>query len=131
MAQHDPPADDQGSSVLLAKRIRKAKAQGLSKRECFLIYRRRQGLSQGQMATMYDMKRRRYSEFEAGIIDADMPNIRILPLSAAELCFLWRRRTGETQKKMAEDMGVARYWLMLMETGKAPSDKLEAYWNGR
>lgn len=131
LGQHDKTSDDPECGILLSQRIRKAKAQGLSKREHFLIYRRRQGLSQRQMATMYSMERRRYSEFEAGVIDADMPSVNVLPLTAAELCFIWRRRTGETQKKLAEEVGVTRYWLMLMETGKAPSEKLEAYWNGR
>lgn len=82
------------------------------------------------MAKRFNMKRRRYSEFESGdgeAVGVDVP--AVLPLEPHEKCFIYRRRSGWTQQDCADKMGVARYWFMLMETGQAPCERLEAFWN--
>lgn len=84
------------------------------------------------MADRFNIDRRRYGEFEKDIYlitPESVPDVG--ELQAHELCFIKRRRENMTQQQCADLIGVARYWLMLMETGKAPSDRLEAFWNER
>lgn len=42
-----------------------------------------------------------------------------------------RRRLGDTQEHLAEEMGCSRFWVRLMEQGKAPVEQLALYWEER
>lgn len=132
MGQHDPSGNDSERGTVLPERVGQGSTLELSQGEKFLIYRKREGISQAEMARRFHMKRRRYSEFEAsGMIDRKVEDICVEPLKPHEKCLIWRRRSGWTQEAIAELMGITRYWLMLMETGQVPCDNLEAFWNGR
>lgn len=131
MGQHDEAGDDCGSSLIFPERSTSRKSLDLSTGERWLIWRRRETISQSQVAESVNLPRRRYSEFELGIgnyvLHLDAPAVD--NLTEAEKCFIWRRRSGWTQQACADLMGITRYWYNLMENGKVTSEKLEAFWN--
>jgi len=129
MGQHDETTDDSRSGTVLPERPGDGEAIVLSEGERALIYRRRMGFSQKQMAALSGVKRRRYSEMEVNGSNTLAVVASVEPLKPHELCLLWRRRSGWTQQACADLMGITRYWYNLMENGKVPSDKLEAFWN--
>jgi DNA-binding XRE family transcriptional regulator len=89
-------------------------------------------LSQKAMAKSFGMKRREYGIAEAeGTLKLPGFMVVVEPLEPHEQCFLWRYRSGWTQQECADLMGITRYWYNLMENGRAPSDRLEAFWNER
>lgn len=53
---------------------------------------------------------------------------KIGTLAPHEKCLLYRRRCNQTQGEIAADMGFSKYWVRLMEQGKAPADDLLWYW---
>lgn len=127
MGQHDTTGDDREGSSLLPERPAKGSSLKLSEGERALVYRRRMGFNQKQMAALLGIGRRRYGEREdEGTVKC---NIDVEPLKPHEQCFIWRRRSGWTQQSCADLAGITRYWYNLMENGKAPSDALEAFWN--
>lgn len=132
MGQHDKTADDSGSETVFPERVGSGKASELSEGERALIYRRRMRLSQKDMAKSFGMKRREYGIAEANG-DLKLPGFMVVvePLEPCEQCFLWRYRSGWTQRECADLMGITRYWYNLMENGRAPSGRLEAFWNER
>ena len=127
MGQHDEAGDDRERGALFPERPRDGDTLELSEGERSLIYRRRMGFSQKQMAALAGVKRRRYSEMETE--GTAKCNISVDPLTEAEKCLIWRRRSGWTQQACADLMGITRYWYNLMENGKAPSGPLEAFWD--
>jgi len=130
MGQYDETPDDSGSGTLLPERPGNGETLELSEGERALVYRRRMGLSQKAMAKSFGITRRIYSEKEAnGTITLPGFMVVVEPITGAEQCLIWRRRSGWTQQACADLMGITRYWYNLMENGKAPSDKLEAFWN--
>jgi len=129
MGQHDEAGDDRERGTVFPERPTSGETLDLSEGERSLIYRRRMGFSQKQMAALSGVKRRRYSEMETE--GTAKCNISIEPLTGAEQCLIWRRRSGWTQQSCADLMGITRYWYNLMENGKVPSGKLEAFWNER
>lgn len=129
MGQHDEATNDRESSSLLPKRPPTGASLNLSEAERTLIYRRRMGFSQKQMAELVGVKRRRYSEIETGGSNKFAVVADIEPLRPNEACLIWRRRSGWTQQACADLMGITRYWYNLMENGKAPSDALEVFWD--
>lgn len=132
MGQHDTSRDDRAIFTVLPERIGNTKVNNLSSGERALIYRRRMGIKQSDMAKAFGMSRRAYGQAEAAD-KIDLPGFMIVvePLAPNEKCFLWRYRSGFSQKELAEFMGISRYWLNLMELGRAPTDRLEAFWNER
>lgn len=40
-----------------------------------------------------------------------------------------RRREGMTQRQLANELGVSRQWVNLMENGLESDDLLDEYWN--
>lgn len=132
MGQHDKAADDTGSGTVLPERVGSGKASDLSEGERALIYRRRMRLSQKAMAKSFGMDRREYGVAEAkGTLKLPGFMVVVEPLEPHEQCFLWRHRSGWTQQECADLMGITRYWYNLMENGRAPSDRLEAFWDER
>lgn len=49
-------------------------------------------------------------------------------LEPHERALIYRRRANLTQGAVAKDLQCCRYWLNLMETGRAPVDDLIQYW---
>lgn len=129
MGQYDETTDDKQSSALLPERAGNGKPLELSEGECSLIYRRRMGFSQKQMAALTGVKRRKYSEMETKGSNTLGLAVLIDPITTAEKCMIYRRRSGWTQQSCADLMGITRYWYNLMENDKAPSEKLEVFWN--
>lgn len=58
-----------------------------------------------------------------------MPAVSIGKLQAGERCVLQRRRAGYTQKRVAKEMKLCRYWVNLMENGTVDCTPLTSYWN--
>lgn len=132
MGQYDETSDDSGSGTVLPERIGSGETSQLSEGERALIYRRRMRLSQKAMAKSFGMDRREYGIAEAnGTIKLKGFMVVVEPLEPHEQCFIWRHRSGWTQQECADLMGITRYWYNLMENGRAPSDRLEAFWNER
>jgi transcriptional regulator with XRE-family HTH domain len=129
MGQHDETGNDIKSPALLPERTGDRKPLELSQGERSLIYRRRMGFSQKQMAAISGVKRRKYSEMEIQGNNSLAIVAAVDPLTKAEECLIMRRRSGCTQQYCADSMGITRYWYNLMENGKAPSTKLEVFWN--
>jgi len=50
------------------------------------------------------------------------------PPKVNELCVILRRRKGLTQKVIAEKLGCTRLWVVQMEAGDAPIDRLGMFW---
>lgn len=133
MGQHDETADDSRSRAVLPKRTGSTITSELSEGERALIYRRRMGISQKNMASSFGLSRRAYSEKEVDDTLTLPDSFRIVvfasELTPGEKCLLWRRRSGWTQQECADLMGITRYWYNLMENSKVSADKLEAFWN--
>ena len=49
-------------------------------------------------------------------------------LTLKEQFYLHRKMAGLTQAQVAKDLGVSRYWVILMEQGKVDGKRLETYW---
>lgn len=97
--------------------------------ERLFILRRRDGLSQTVEAGRQGVTRFIYGAWE---LDRNIPYDLVIPiiekLEPHERCVLYRRRAGKTQDAIAMDMDMSRYWVNLMENGRAPSDDLLWYW---
>lgn len=99
--------------------------------EKLAVQRRRLGERQRAAAARHGVSHTRYSRWERGL-EQPGPDVakavKIGKLRPHEYCFLYRRRAGFTQERVARDMGVCRYWLNRMELGEAPCDELIEYW---
>lgn len=95
--------------------------------EALVIWRRRQNLNQIEAAAAHKVHPDRYREWEADR-RADIPRRGVLPLQPREVCYLLRRRSGKTQREIAAAIGMTRLWVIKMEEGTAPIDRLRHYW---
>jgi hypothetical protein len=50
-------------------------------------------------------------------------------LSPNERCVLQRKRAGYTQVQVAKDLGLCRWWVNQMETGRQDCSPLSSYWD--
>ncbi len=96
--------------------------------EILLLYRRRKGLNQIDAAKEYGVHPDHYRDWEADRRLDDQPQQHLGQLSHNEICYLLRRRSGKTQREVAAAIGCTRLWLIRMEKGKAPIDRLRQYW---
>lgn len=104
-------------------------------REKLRIYRWRLGQSQSAFARRHHVTLKTYVRIEesteedirAWCIIAAIPLGVVVP-TKAERCVLRRERLGLTQAQVASKLGRCRRWVMLMETGRAPSRELEDFW---
>jgi FixJ family two-component response regulator len=55
--------------------------------------------------------------------------VAIGKLSANERCVLQRKRAGYTQLQIATDLGVCRWWVNQMESGRQDCTPLSSYWD--
>ena len=99
-----------------------------TKGESLLLHRRRKGLNQIEAAKEYDVHVDKYRDWEADRRPDDQPRRRLGELKPHEVCFLLRRRAGKTQREVAAALGCTRLWVIQMEDGKAPVERLREYW---
>jgi hypothetical protein len=100
-----------------------------TKGESLLLHRRRKGLNQIEAAKEYDVPVDKYRDWEADRRLDDQPRRHLGELKPHEVCFLLRRRAGKTQREVAAALGCTRLWVIQMEDGKAPVERLREYWN--
>lgn len=122
----------------MAKKASGSRAKGnidktvkLSQGEALLIWRRRKGWNQGKAAKYYKLSLFNYKLAEYGLLrgfcfDEVLNNIGLL--HSHEECLIYRKRSKKTQKQVAHELGVCRYWLRLQEKGVQSCDKLLAHW---
>lgn len=99
-----------------------------TKGESLLLHRRRKGLNQIEAAKEYDVPVDKYRDWEADRRLDDQPRRHLGELKPHEVCFLLRRRSGKTQREIAAALGCTRLWVIQMEDGKAPVERLREYW---
>lgn len=95
--------------------------------ECLIIWRRRLRLTQAIAALRLEVPLDRLRRWEAGKYPGCVRS-RVGRLDKNEICFLLRRRYGHTQAALAELVGVTRLWLVAMEAGESPVDRLHTFW---
>lgn len=95
--------------------------------EALVVWRRREKLTQVEAAERFRVHPDRYREWEADR-RADIPRRALGPLQPHEVYFLMRRRSGKTQREIAAALGMTRLWVIKMEEGVAPTDRLRDYW---
>ena len=99
-----------------------------TKGESLIIWRRRKGFNQVQAAAEFDVHPDRYRDWEADKRLEDQPRQHLGPLKPHEVCYLLRRRDNKTQREVAADIGMTRLWVIKMEEGTAPVERLREYW---
>lgn len=103
-----------------------ADLKDLTRAEALLILRRRRGENQIEAAARHRVPVSRYREWEAN--RGGPPATRLGGLSLREVVYLARRRAGMTQREVAEQIGCSKLWVVQMENGPAPVDRLRDYW---
>lgn len=101
----------------------------LTEGEKLFIYRRRNNLTQEEMASRYGITRNVYGRIERDEekeVSVKIPKIEHLEL--IEKCVLYRKQKELTQEECAESMGITRFWFNQMETGKVPIKDLVDFW---
>lgn len=94
--------------------------------EKFLIHRKRLGETQAQAANRMRLSVHSYRVVEQKPTGRRPPALG--SLEPWEKCLLLRRRKGMTQAELAKALGLSRWWVNLMESGRVPSAALEQYW---
>ena len=137
MAHDDSSRDDGNGRLVHTQEVGASSTSGihsievgeLSLQETMILYRRRLGISQTQMAALFRVHRETYGRLERGDniqLKIDRPYLG--ELQDHEKCLILRRRSGWTQEQCAESMNITRYWFNLMELGKAPCEPLTKFW---
>lgn len=91
--------------------------------ERLLIWRKRAGLSQQEMAAMHDLTRTVYGRVERDQMEMTI-GVTLGKLKPHEEAMILRRRAGTTQKEVAGEIGLSRHWVSKMETGQVSCDRL-------
>jgi len=99
----------------------------LTSGERLLIDRRRRTERQEAAALRLGVSRAVYGAWERET-RSDGPPVKIGRLKVHERCLLYRRRVGCTQAAVADGLRCSRFWVNLMEQGRAPCDDLLWYW---
>lgn len=99
----------------------------LTNGETLQLWRRRHDLTQEQAAEKIKANIDRYREWEAnrGLY---VPRKNLGEVKTHEYCYILRRRSGLSQRELAHKMGVTRLWVIQMEGGSAPVERLKHYW---
>ena len=105
-----------------------AKIADLTPGERLLIYRRRRDESQEQAARRLNITRNVYGRLERDCEDWQIHLPKMRELQIHEKCLLVRRRNRKTQEEIAAEIGVTRFWMNQMETGKGSCDCLAEFW---
>jgi DNA-binding transcriptional regulator YiaG len=96
--------------------------------ESLLIWRRRAGLTQVQAAEVYGVSVDTYGDWETDARKANQPRRVLGQLKAHEASVIMRRRANLTQQQLAARLACSPLWVVRMEGGKAPADRLREYW---
>ena len=96
--------------------------------ESLYIWRKRRQYSQPQAAEEYGVHIDVYRDWERDVRTKDQPRRQLGQLKLSELCVLMRRRAGLTQRELAGQMDITRLWVVQMEAGDAPADRLREFW---
>jgi DNA-binding XRE family transcriptional regulator len=100
----------------------------LSQGEQLIIFRRRNNITQDEMANSYELDRNTYGRIERDVERNPRVDIKISDIENFEICFIFRRRSGLTQAECAAKIGISRVWLHEMETGQSNCKRLLTYW---
>lgn len=95
--------------------------------ESLVIWRRRKRLNQIEAAQEFNVHVDKYRDWEADKGET-VPRRHLGKLKTHEACFLLRRRADMTQRELAVRLGCTRLWLIQMENGTAPTDRLKQFW---
>ena len=102
----------------------------LTSGERLRIKRRRENLTQADLAQQIGVPLGTYKRMEAD--DApdcwEVPSVALGRLQPHEACLVMRKREGLTLDALSDKVGLSKWWLCLIEQGKAPADSLVAYW---
>lgn len=99
----------------------------LTQSERLIVYRRREGLTQKQMAKKLGMSLRAYRACEVSSQPCDFdPEMEFV--KTHEMCYLLRIRKRWSLEAGAKRVGVSRWWLRRMERGDAPVARLKSFW---
>lgn len=99
-----------------------------TKGESLFLARRRAGINQIEAAKRHKVAPDTYRDWEADKRTKDQPWARLGKLKIHEVCLILRRRAGLTQRRLAVSMGCTRLWVIQMENGEAPAERLREYW---
>lgn len=98
----------------------------VSQGEWLTIKRRREGLTQLEMAEKLGLTRHEYQAKEAN------SNGKLgRRLTDLEVCFIYRTRAKMSQAAVAREIGVSRLWVNRMENGEEDHGRLLDFWNDR
>lgn len=102
----------------------------LSHGETLLLWRRREGMNQLTAAARLGVSPDAYRAWEADrrCWAGPPPKQRLGRLHPRELCVIARRRARLKQWQVAEQVGCSRLWVVQMEDGAAPVDRLAKFW---
>ena len=93
------------------------------------IIRRRAGQTREQSAQALQVSASTVYNWERGKTKSKITfNENLYSLTEREQFYLNRKIAGITQAQLAKDIGVSRYWVILMEQGKADGERLRKYW---
>ena len=98
--------------------------------EALVIWRRRKNLNQFDAAKELDVPVDRLRQWESDAHATKPPQRHLGKLKDFEVCYLLRRREKPklTQRELAKRLGCTRLWVIQMEEGTAPAERLKAYW---
>lgn len=99
-----------------------------TKGESLFIARRRKNINQSEAAEHFGVHVDIYREWEADRRVKDQPWQRLGNLKFHEVCVILRRRKKWTQLQLADRIGCTRLWVVQMEAGEAPADRLRDFW---
>ncbi len=99
--------------------------------EKLLIWRKRLNWNQEQAASYFGVSRFTYqlAEYDKSK-DFQYPSFK-LTLKPWELCVLYRKRSGKTQRQLAGEIGISPDWFRQQESGKIPCLKLLDWWEDK
>lgn len=103
----------------------------LKPNEKLLLWRRRAELGQSAAARKHRVTLYRYRKWEDGTEIDGIPRPRLGAIREHERFLLARLRAGISVAELARAAGVSRWWLIRMEKGEAPTDRLLDAWNAR
>lgn len=95
--------------------------------ESLVIWRRRKRLNQVEAAKEFNVHVDKYRDWEADKGET-VPRRHLGKLKTHEVCYLMRRRVDMTQRELAVRSGCTRLWVIMMEDGTAPADRLKHFW---
>jgi len=99
-----------------------------TKAESLILNRRRMRLNQHEAALRLGLTYDEYRSWEEpGSERGPRQNLGVI--KPYEVCYLLRRRSGKTQKEIAKAIGMSRLWVLRMEAGQAPVERLREYWD--